>query len=64
MKREILNVPKGIRYLSEWKEFSLPVTPTIIDKQLTGCGFTEYCISCPQDIIVCSPRVILLENKA
>ena len=64
MKKEILKVPKGIRYLSEWKEFSLPIIPTIIDKQLTGCGFTEYCISCQQDIIVCSPRVILLENKA
>ena len=63
MNKMIKVVPRGIRYLSEWEDFRLPELPTIIDKQVTGCGFTEYCISCPQNIILCSPRLILLENK-
>ena len=63
MNKTILNVPRGIRYLSDWEGFSLPVEPSIIDKQITGCGFTEWCIRNNQNIIVCSPRKILLENK-
>ena len=63
MNKTILNVPKGIRYISEWKEFSLPENPCIINKQITGCGFTEYCITSDVNVILCSPRKILLENK-
>ena len=69
MKKEILVVPKGIRYISEWSSsedgYSLKnyQYPHIVNKQLTGCGFTEYCLTCNQDVIVCSPRRILLENK-
>ena len=63
MNKTILNVPRGIRYLSDWEGFSLPVEPSIIDKQITGCGFTEWCIRNRLNIIVCSPRKILLENK-
>ena len=63
MKKTEVIVPKGIRYLSEWKEFDLPDYPVIIDKKLTGCGFTEYGINCDKNVIICSPRIILLENK-
>ena len=65
MKREILKVPKGIRYISEWEEYSLKNFnfPHILNKQITGCGFTEYCLTNDMDIILCSPRRILLENK-
>ena len=63
MIKNVLIVPKGIRYISEWKEFSLPNYPIILDKKLTGCGFTEYCIGSDENTIICSPRVILLENK-
>ena len=63
MNKQIINVPKGIRFISEWSEFSLPETPTIINKSITGCGFTEYCIRNNQNVILCSPRKILLENK-
>lgn len=65
MKREILKVPKGIRYISEWKDYSLNNFnfPHILNKQITGCGFTEYCLTNDMDIILCSPRRILLENK-
>lgn len=63
MEKIIVNVPKGIRYISEWKEFGLPENPCIINKQITGCGFTEYCINGPENVILCSPRKVLLENK-
>ena len=63
MEKTIINVPKGIRYISEWKEFSLPEYPCIINKSITGCGFTEWCIRNNQNVILCSPRKILLENK-
>lgn len=56
-------IPPKIRYISEWPEFSLPDHPCIINKQLPGCGFTEYCIVNKQNIILCSPRKFLLENK-
>lgn len=58
-----MTVPKGIRYISEWTGFYLPDFPCIIDKQITGCGFTEYCLTNPENVILCSPRKILLENK-
>ena len=63
MKKETIEVPKGIRFLSEWNGFTIPDYPCIIDKKIPGCGFTEYCITNPEDIILCSPRKLLLENK-
>ncbi len=71
MNKTIIDVPRGIRYISEWANlsnnpFSIPDHPCIIDKGLTGCGFTEYCVN-PQynneNIILCSPRRILMKNK-
>ena len=65
MKIETLVVPKGIRFLSDWKDYGLEKFPFkhILNKTITGCGFTEYCIHCNLNIILCSPRKILLENK-
>jgi len=65
MKIEKLIVPNGIRYISDWKEFNLFNfgEPCILNKVLTGCGLTEYCIRNSQNVILCSPRRILLENK-
>lgn len=63
MKKVKINVPSGIRFISEWSGFKLPESPSIINKQVTGCGFTEYCILSPDNVILCSPRKILLENK-
>ena len=63
MEKIVVNVPKGIRYISEWEEFKLPDYPCIINKSITGCGFTEWCIRNNQNVILCSPRRILLENK-
>ena len=59
----IHSVPKGIRYISDWKEFEIFNFPHILDKQIPGCGFTEYCITNKESVILCSPRKILLENK-
>jgi hypothetical protein len=62
--KEIL-VPGEIRYISDWKSYSLNLFqfPHILDKKIPGCGYTEYCITCDIPIILCSPRKILLENK-
>ena len=62
-KSIVIAIPKGIRYLSEWSEFSIPDFPCIIDKQITGCGFTEFCLTNGDNTILCSPRKILLKNK-
>ena len=60
-----INVPVGIRFLSDWKDFKLSNFPAkcIINKQIPGCGFTEYCINSSENIILCSPRKLLLKNK-
>ena len=63
MKKEKIIVPKGIRYINEWDGFALPNEVCIIDKQITGCGFTEFCLCSNQNVILVSPRKILLENK-
>ena len=65
MYREKVIVPRGIRFISEWSEFNFSKFPgkCIINKQLPGCGFTEYCIRSGENIILCSPRKMLLKNK-
>ena len=59
-------VPREIRFISElgtdFRFYKLPVK-CIINKQLPGCGFTEYCIGGPENVILCSPRKMLLKNK-
>jgi len=63
--REII-VPEGIRFISNWKNYSLAwfQFQHILDKKIPGCGYTEYCIRSRIPIILCSPRKILLENKS
>lgn len=65
MRKEILIIPKGIRYLGLWNEFKLSLFPpkSIVDKKIPGCGFTRYCLTGPENVILCSPRKMLLENK-
>ena len=65
MNRQKINVPEGIRFLSDWNWFKLSEFPNkcIINKQIPGCGFTEYCIRSNENIILCSPRKLLLKNK-
>ena len=66
MQKTTIVVPKGIRYIGDWKEFQLSNFPAkcIINKVLPGCGFTRYCIDRQfENVILCSPRKMLLQNK-
>lgn len=65
MDKQKIVVPRGIRYIGEWRDFCFSnfSSKCIINKQLPGCGFTEYCIRRPENIILCSPRKMLLKNK-
>ena len=73
MDRHVIIVPKGVRYISEWNN-NFPGGQRLIDqlpkdghyimnKSITGCGYTEYCITGPEPVILCSPRLVLLKNK-
>ena len=66
-RKEVINVPKGIRFLGqEGSGFCLSMFPDrcILDKQLPGCGFTEYCLNGQEFVILASPRIMLINNKA
>ena len=73
MEKHKIVVPKGIRYIGErdeegkliWGDYNIwnYGFPHILNKTLTGCGFTEYCLKCPYPIILVSPRKFLLQNK-
>lgn len=66
MNKTVINVPSGIKYIGDWEEFNniFPMHPHIMNKVLTGCGFTEWCLRNDMNVILCSPRNILLDNKA
>jgi len=49
--------------MSEWEDYRIHSFPHILNKQIPGCGYTEYCIRNSDDTILCSPRKILLQNK-
>ena len=63
-------VPKYVEYIGrDWcneenayrlEEYNFP---HILNKVLTGCGYTEYCLRNSQDLVLISPRKFLLENK-
>ena len=63
MNKIPVNVPDDLDYISNWKTYTLPKGHCIVDKGVTGCGYTEYCISNSSNLILCSPRKLLLENK-
>ncbi len=65
MEKIIIKVPGQYRYMGEWDEFIdlFPRFPHIMDKQVPGCGFTEWCLTNPDNVILCSPRNMLILNK-
>ena len=63
LKKEKIIVPKNVRFISNWKGFELPNKPSIINKKVPGCGFTEYCLTNNENVVLCSPRKLLLNNK-
>lgn len=64
MNKQVIMVPKGVRYISDWREYTLPQGHCIVDKGVTGCGYTEYCLRNNLNVVLCSPRKLLLENKS
>ena len=65
-KQKPIEVPASIRYISQWNNFSFSKFPAkcIINKQIPGCGFTEYCLNGSEFVILASPRIMLINNKA
>ena len=64
MNKRVINVPQGIQYISEWAGYDFPKNHCIVDKGVTGCGYTEYCLMNNKNVVLCSPRKLLLENKS
>ena len=64
MNKTKLIVPYGIQFISEWRDYIFPKGHVIVDKGVTGCGYTEYCLTNNLPIVLCSPRKLLLENKS
>ena len=66
MNKKIIKVPSGrnIKYISEWSEYKIPKGHCIVDKGVTGCGYTEYTLTNNLPVVLCSPRKLLLENKS
>ena len=65
-----IKVDSGINYLTEWKDSSgiLMVNrfahgKVIVNKVLTGCGFTTCCLINNLNQIIVSPRLRLIQNK-
>lgn len=72
MEKFTIKVPKDIRYISDWDKLEegkrlRDLVPSdqsyIMNKTITGCGYTEYWLTNNYPIILCSPRLVLLENK-
>lgn len=67
MEIKEIKIPRGTRYLGNWKDFKnkLPTTGrNIINKQFTGVGLTTYFLKNEENIILLSPRLELLKCKA
>ena len=65
MNKIEIKIPYGIEYISDWKDYNLPRGEhCIVDKGVTGCGYTEFALTNNDNVILCSPRKLLLENKS
>ena len=63
MKKNIIKAPIDLDYISNWENYNLPKGHCIVDKGVTGCGYTEYTLTNKDNVVLCSPRKLLLENK-
>ena len=64
MIKHFIKVEEAIKYISQWREYRLPKGEhCIVDKGVTGCGYTEFCLTNEDPVVLCSPRKLLLENK-
>ena len=55
-KSDPIIIPKGIEYIGDWNGYKLEdyQFPHILNKVLTGCGYTEYCIRNDQPLVLTS----------
>ena len=66
-----INVTPGVDYVNDWKDKKgnyvldkiISSGKVIINKEVTGCGFTTYTLSNGLDSILISPRIKLILNK-
>ena len=66
MQKQTLQAPKGVKYIGDWPDFwdELPKEPLILNKRLTGCGFTQDAImNSSIAVVLASPRRALVETK-
>ena len=67
MNKITLNVPDGIKYLSDWHDLWNTLLPEgqhyILNKRICGCGATEAYLRSGRKVILASPRKHLLYNK-
>ena len=40
MIKHYLKVPVGTQYIGNWKDYVMPTGHCILDKGVTGCGYT------------------------
>ena len=62
--KQVVPSERNIKYISEWSEYKIPSGHCIVDKGVTGCGYTEYTLTNNLPTVLCSPRKLLLENKS
>ncbi len=66
MKKTIVKVPEGTKFLSDWDGFfeAFPFYQhVILNKKCCGCGATEAFLRTDRKVILASPRKHLLYNK-
>ena len=64
MNKIPIKVPSNIKFISDWENYEIPKGRCIVDKKVCGCGYTQFCLTNKDNIILCSPRISLLENKS
>ena len=65
MKRIDIKVPIEYQYLSQWTDFDsiLPEGHILLNKEICGCGCTDYYLTNGQPNILVSPRRNLITSK-
>lgn len=68
---KIIKVNEGIEYITQWKDVRgqyvfdnyLTDGKLMVNKTVTGCGFTTYCLKNNENTILVSPRIRLIRSK-
>lgn len=71
IERGTIRVDDGIEYVTQWIDNNgnyvfdrfLTYGKLIVNKKVTGCGFTTYCLSNQENTILVSPRTMLIRDK-